>query len=75
VNSLEDALADAQVAHLHLAKRVGAREWEVALPVELQGVVATGRAPRAGEHTDDLLDALGYSRAEADQLRALNAVA
>ncbi len=74
VNSLEDALADAQVAHLQLARLVGDREWAVALPVELQGIVPTGAAPRAGEHTDELLDALGYSRAEAERLRASNVV-
>jgi crotonobetainyl-CoA:carnitine CoA-transferase CaiB-like acyl-CoA transferase len=79
VNSLEDALTDPQVAHLKLARRVGRadgiNEWEVALPVEVQGVVPTGPAPRPGEHTDELLDALGYSRAHADHLRALNVVA
>jgi formyl-CoA transferase len=79
VNSLEEALTDAQVGHLKLARQIGqpggGTEWEVALPVELQGVVPTGRAPRPGEHTDELLDALGYSRAEADHLRGLNAVA
>ena len=74
VNSLEDALADAQVAHLKLAHRIG-NEWQVALPVELNGIVPTGPAPRAGEHTDEVLEMLGYSRAEADHLRALNAVA
>ena len=74
VNSLEDALVDAQVAHLKLARRIG-NEWEVALPVELNGTLPTGPAPRVGEHTDELLAVLGYSRAEADHLRALNAVA
>ena len=81
VNSLEEALADAQVAHLKLARRVGrpdggsGSEWAVALPMELQGVAPSGPAPSLGEHTDELLEALGYSRAEADHLRTLNAVA
>jgi len=75
VNSVQDALADAQVAHLKLARQIGQREWEVALPVELQGVVATGPAPRPGQHTDELLDALGYSPRETDHLREINAVA
>jgi formyl-CoA transferase len=70
VNSLAEALTDAQVAHLDLARKNGDGEWTVALPVELRGVVATGAAPRLGEHTDELLDALGYSSAEADRLRA-----
>ena len=79
VNSVAEALADAQVAHLKLARRMsrpdGASEWAVALPVELQGIVPTGPAPRLGEHTEDVLAGLGYSRAEADHLRAVNAVA
>ena len=62
------------LAHLKLARRIG-NEWEVALPVELNGTLPTGPAPRVGEHTDELLAVLGYSRAEADHLRALNAVA
>ena len=53
----------------------GASEWAVALPVELQGIVPTGPAPRLGEHTEDVLAGLGYSRTEADHLRAVNAVA
>jgi crotonobetainyl-CoA:carnitine CoA-transferase CaiB-like acyl-CoA transferase len=74
VNSVEEALVDTQVAHLKLAQRVG-NDWQVALPVELNGIAPTGPAPRVGEHTDELLEGLGYSRAQADHLRALNAVA
>jgi crotonobetainyl-CoA:carnitine CoA-transferase CaiB-like acyl-CoA transferase len=79
VNTLEDALTDSQVAHLNLARQRargdGAADWELALPVDLQGVVPTGPAPRPGEHTNELLQTLGYSRAEADHLRATGAAA
>jgi crotonobetainyl-CoA:carnitine CoA-transferase CaiB-like acyl-CoA transferase len=75
VNSLADALADAQVAHLKLARQTGPQAWDVALPVELQGIVPTEPAPGVGEHTQELLDALGYTAAQTDHLRARNAVA
>jgi crotonobetainyl-CoA:carnitine CoA-transferase CaiB-like acyl-CoA transferase len=33
-----------------------------------------GRAPRLGEHTDEVLAALGYSAAEIERLRCAGAI-
>ena len=80
INTIDQVFADPQVQHLGLStpvehRRLG-RTHLVASPVNLSGVSKAIRSatPEKGEHTASVLEALGYSPAEIDGLRAAGAL-
>jgi crotonobetainyl-CoA:carnitine CoA-transferase CaiB-like acyl-CoA transferase len=80
VNSLEEALADAQVIARGMiidAKRDGSEPVrQVGSPFKTEGVLEDPQAaPGLGEHTDEVLrDLLGYSSSEITELRDAGAI-
>ncbi|KCZ58410.1 hypothetical protein HY30_16200 [Hyphomonas chukchiensis] len=80
VNSLDEFLIDPQAVNngtfIRRSDPIG-DFCQLKFPAEFSASMITdgGRAPLLGEHTADVLSALGYSRAEIDKLRARNVIA
>ncbi|MCC7275615.1 MAG: CoA transferase [Alphaproteobacteria bacterium] len=76
INTIDQTFADPQVQHLGLARpvehpRLGAQRV-VGTPINLEGIEDSIRMPTAdaGQHTDEVLAALGYDTAAIAKLRA-----
>ena len=80
VNSLDEFLIDPQAVNngtfIRRSDPIG-DFCQLKFPAEFSASMITdgGRAPLLGEHTADVLSALGYSRAEIDKLRARKVIA
>ena len=74
--TLGEALADRQVRHRGMVVEQGDGRRTLGNPVKLSGTPPTIRTPppELGEHTDAVLAALGYSRADVAGLRARGVV-
>jgi crotonobetainyl-CoA:carnitine CoA-transferase CaiB-like acyl-CoA transferase len=73
VNSIDETSADAQLQQIGaLVPFADGNGLTVSSPFHLHGQVkvAPKRAPSVGQHTDEVLDELGYSRADIGRLRA-----
>lgn len=72
VNDIAETLMDPQVAHRGLIADVDGERVGPGPALKFSGhrARALARAPRLGEHTDDVLKGLGVSDAEIDGLRA-----
>ncbi|MGH7821978.1 MAG: CaiB/BaiF CoA transferase family protein [Candidatus Binatia bacterium] len=74
VNTISEAFADPQLRHRGMVVEIDTplgRATTFGVPVKLSetpGAIRTG-APAFGEHTDDVLAALGYAREEIDRFR------
>jgi formyl-CoA transferase len=75
INSITQALADVQAQHRQMVRTVAGVAL-VGSPVRLNGERADSELPppRLGEHTADVLAALGVEAAEVERLRAAGAV-
>ena len=80
INTIDQVFADPQVRHLGLAtgvehRRLGRLEL-VSSPVNIEGVPRTVRTatPEKGEHTQSVLEGLGYSGEEIEALRVSGAL-
>ncbi|MCP9759709.1 CoA transferase [Aquitalea sp. S1-19] len=80
INTVDEAFADPQVRHrqmeMHMQDSIGQDVPQVACPIRLSGtpleyVLAP---PKLGEHTDAVLQGLGYTRAQIDALHARSIV-
>jgi formyl-CoA transferase len=73
VLAMDEVFADPQVRHLGMAAPLPSGGGAlVAQPVSFDGARATvsSAAPAAGEHTDEILHGLGYTRGEIEDMRA-----
>jgi formyl-CoA transferase len=76
IYSIDQVFADPQVQHLDIAKPMASKELGtfkvVGSAINLTGVPKDIRSAtaRAGEHTDEVLQSVGYSAQEIEQLRA-----
>ena len=76
INSIDQVFADPQVQHLGIAAPVASRKrgtfHVVASPLNLEGIAKKVRSPtpEAGEHTDEILRAIGYTDAQIGSMRA-----
>jgi formyl-CoA transferase len=75
VNSIPEALNDPQVQARGLIKEVGGRKL-IASPLKLSATppVEPTLPPEFGAHTDEVLQALGYSTTRIADLRAQRVV-
>ena len=79
VNTAAEVFADPQVQHrqMLLAHRTAAGEWYSRLiALKLSDTPGSVRhlGPRLGQHTDEVLSALGYSQDDRERLRAQGTV-
>lgn len=76
IYNIDQVFADPQVQHLDIAKPMASEQLGtfkvVGSAINLTGVPKDIRSPTApaGEHTDEVLAAVGYSAKEIEQLRA-----
>ena len=75
INSISQALSDIQVQHRGMVRTI-AGVPQVGSPVRLHGERADAELPppALGEHTNEILGALGVSPDEIDRLRAVNVI-
>jgi formyl-CoA transferase len=71
INTIDEVFADPQVQHLGMATAMGDTDV-VASPLNFSGLAREIRRPTpdAGDHTDEVLESIGYSAAEISTLRA-----
>lgn len=70
VVTFEQALADPDFLAHGTIRRSGNSDWAVGLPFAMSGVcVADRESPSRGQHTDAILESLGYGREDIKQLR------
>jgi formyl-CoA transferase len=80
IYSMDQVFADPQVDHLGVAVPVESptlgkfRVVNQAVRLSRTPPRVTSAAPEVGEHTDEILAELGYSKDEIAQLRAANAI-
>ncbi|SEP75063.1 CaiB/BaiF CoA transferase family protein [Natrinema salaciae] len=78
VNRLDDVLDHPQTEHLDLVKELETEDGPVPYidnPIDSDSLeFAAAPMPDLGEHTDDVLDALGYSSEEREALRESGAI-
>src|SRR5207248_10598296 len=80
INALDEVFADPVVRHLGLVAEVdhptAGRVRAPGIPVRLSGTPPSVRRhpPELGEHTDQILEELGFTSAEVAKLRADGAV-
>jgi crotonobetainyl-CoA:carnitine CoA-transferase CaiB-like acyl-CoA transferase len=75
INSISQALSDVQAQHRGMVRTI-AGVPQVGSPVRLDGERADAELPppALGEHTNEILGALGVSPDEIDRLRAVNVI-
>jgi crotonobetainyl-CoA:carnitine CoA-transferase CaiB-like acyl-CoA transferase len=75
INTVDEAFRDPQIRHrgmeIHMQDSVGQNVPLVGCPIKLSGtpVEYNQAPPKLGEHTDDVLRALGYDAARIATLR------
>jgi len=78
VNQLDDVLSHPQAEHLGLIKELETEDGPVPYvenPIDFEELeFASEPMPDLGEHTDEVLSALGYDDEEIDELRESNAI-
>ncbi|WP_323173347.1 CaiB/BaiF CoA-transferase family protein [Natrialba sp. PRR66] len=78
VNQLDDVLAHPQTEHLDLVKELKTDDGPVPYvdnPISFADLETTAdRMPDLGEHTDDILETIGYSSEQIDELHAKDVV-
>jgi crotonobetainyl-CoA:carnitine CoA-transferase CaiB-like acyl-CoA transferase len=76
INSIDQVFADPQVQHLHIVDTIDSPHYHplrlVSQPVRLSRTASDLRLrpPECGEHTDQILQSLGYAPADIADLRA-----
>ena len=70
VPTTEEAAADPQLIHNGALATLEDGTRTIQNPVHVEGLAKTavGRFPNIGEHTDEILEELGYSRAQIEKL-------
>lgn len=79
INTIAEALDDPQIRHLNMVRTFGEGEDALQLvgfPVDFDRTPSEpgARPPHAGEHTEDVLAAIGLSVEEIDRLRSESAI-
>ena len=78
INSIDEAIADPQAQHLGVIREYGAGERAVQLvasPAAFEQTPTGDRLPppELGEHTAEVLSAVGFTPSQIDELRAQGA--
>jgi crotonobetainyl-CoA:carnitine CoA-transferase CaiB-like acyl-CoA transferase len=79
VNSMDEAFSDAAVAEAHMVVELDTPAGPMkflGVPYKLDLTPASVRTPPPlhGQHTDDVLSSAGFSAAEIEELRQLDAI-